>query len=269
MTKQSKIKGLLLIAALCSGPAGTVTAQESESLFGLDTASVTYGRYVRAELGGAKPGFDDANWLPPGGSDPRVFFDLDGDTVGFAAVAYGFDWQNGFRGDIALMGFGSADFSGTWSRTEPASAGPHATITGGSVRSTALMANVFYSPLEQRGNANRLQPFVVAGLGLANNRVSDWTRENAASAQPVRSFEGASGTDLAWSIGLGASYQVTRAGRQPILVEAAWRYYDLGKAEGGATPLPGSGSSEPQEPLQFQNTQSVITLGIRIPLQRF
>lgn len=131
------------------------------------------------------------------------------------------------------------------------------------------MGNVYYAPLEARGSNSVFQPFIVGGLGLAQNSVDDWTRSNPLSTRPFRTFSGATTTSLAWSIGVGASYQVTRPGKWPVLIEASWRYYDLGSAEGGAVPLPGNGSEEPLQPLTFDVEQSVIAIGVRIPLQRY
>ncbi|MEX1662734.1 hypothetical protein AB4874_13920, partial [Thioclava sp. 15-R06ZXC-3] len=43
-----------------------------------NVASVTYGPYVRAEIGAGRTSLNDAYWLPPGyPADPRVNFDLE------------------------------------------------------------------------------------------------------------------------------------------------------------------------------------------------
>jgi hypothetical protein len=55
-------------------------------------------------------------------------------------------------------------------------------------------------------------------------------------------------------------------GSGPVKLEVAWRYYDLGSVNGSAIPLDGSGSSSPREPLNFDLTNQVFSLGLRFPL---
>lgn len=245
-------------------------AQDGASLFGVDSASVTYGPYARLEFGGAMPSLDDAYWLPPGASDPRIDFDAEGSTTGFGALAVGFDWQNGLRADVALFGTGTSDVTAPCSGASDGSpCSTHADITDASVSTLGAMANLYYAPLDARGSNARFQPFVVAGLGIARNEVGDWTRENPASGRPQRVFEGDTTSNLAWSLGVGASLQISGPGAWPIMVEAAWRYYDFGTASGGSTALPGNGDSQPRQPITIEASQQVVTFGIRVPLQRY
>lgn len=252
-----------------------VMAQDSLGLFGGETASVTIGPYLRMELGAADPSFSGAHWRPagydptPGVGDPEVRFSLNGDSSTVGSLAFGHDWQ-GWRADVAVMKFGETTASGPCSSASDGTpCSDHADIDRAPVSTTALMGNVFYAPFEARGSNSVFQPFIVGSIGVAHNEVGDWTRSNPASARPLRTFEGDSSTSLAWSVGVGASYQVTRPGKWPVLVEASWKYYDLGEAQGGATPLPGNGASEPVRPLTFDTTQSVVSVGIRIPLVRY
>ena len=258
----------ILLAGLVAG--APVAAQDGESLFGVQSASVTYGPYVRLELGGSMPDPGGAFWDPPGASDPRISFDASAEDTGFGAIGVGFDWQNGLRGDLSLFGTGTSDVTAPCSSaSDGSSCSTHASITDASVSTRGVMASVFYAPLEAQGSNAPFQPFVVAGLGVARNEVGDWTRENPASGRPTRTFEGDTSSGLAWSIGIGASYQITRPGRWPVIVEAAWRYYDFGEASGSSTPLPGFGSGEPRQPFSFDHTSQVVTFGVRIPLQRY
>lgn len=269
----------LAIVAASVAAAGPAAAQGADS--GPDVASVTYGPYVRAELGYAFNDADNGFWESPGPADPRVFFDLDADNGAMAVLALGFDWQNGWRADLSLTRVFSADLSGPCSGASdgsPCDISPaldnHADIESASISSTALMANVFYAPREAAGSNSRFQPFVVGGIGAARNSVGDWTRENSSggeSGRITRVFEGDTSTDFAWSLGFGAAWQVTRPGQRPVIVEASWRYYDFGSASGGTTPLPipDNGNSEPRTPLTFDARSSVVSVGVRIPLQRF
>lgn len=269
MRAGSKITAVFAVAVAASAShADETKATAGATLFGKSSASVTYGPYLRFEVGPTSTDLSDPNWLPPGPSDPRVFFDFADQDSTFVSAAVGFDWMNGFRADIGLLSAGEVDATGPWSYTVPAIAGPHATISDATVRTTALMGNVFYSPLEQRGVNSRVQPYVVLGLGLARNSMSAWTRTNAASTNPVRTFEGDANVDLAYSLGVGVSVQVTRAGQHPVLIDLSYRYYDFGTAEAGTAPVTGTGNS-PRDALNFDRRDSVVSIGVRIPLQRY
>lgn len=251
--------GVILVGTMSAMPS---LAQDSAGLLKVGVASVTYGPYVRAELGASAPNFSDGHWLPPGYPiDPRIDFDLSGKSTGFAGLAVGYDWMNGFRGDISLLRVGRSDVTGP--HTTP---GAHTDITAGSVATTAVMGNLFFSPFERVGVNSKLQPFLVAGVGLANNEVGDWTRTNSATTPVVRTFTGHASTSAALSLGLGVSYQLTPAGAPPIMLEVAYRYYHFGTARGGYTA--DKGASVPTEPLTFRNNAGVVSFSIRIPLQR-
>lgn len=232
-------------------------------------ASVTYGPYARLELGGAMTELSDGYWLPPGPSDPQIDFDLDGNDTGMAAIALGYDWQNGVRADVSLLHTGEIGFSGPCSSASDGSdcdLTPHADISDGSVQGSAMMVNLFFAPLEARGSNSRFQPFVVGGIGVSRNSVDSWTRVNDASANPTRVFDSNTETDFAWSLGVGASWQLTAPGEWPVLLDVSWRYYDFGEAVGGD--VSDVGGSVPRQPLTFDIDSQVFSIGIRIPLQR-
>lgn len=237
-------------AAVVSGAAAVRTASAS-------------GQYLRFELGASRFGSSDANWLPPGfPGDPQVFFDLDMDSSAFGGVAIGHNYSSNLRAEVALNVFGNSDFTGPWTYTVPATPGPHASVTG-SVKSVALMANGYYA-FETSGN---VKPFVTAGLGVARNSVGTWSRVNAAATPVTRSFAGDSKTSLAWSVGLGVAVDVGPVmGSAPATLELAWRYFDLGTAQGGSTPVTGGPGGVPVAPLNFDLSTNVVSVGLRIPL---
>lgn len=272
LTQITVITGSIFGMVFATGAQAQDTSSSPLDVFASSQAAVTYGPYARVELGGAIPSLDDAYWLPPGfPGDPQVNFDLDGDNVGFGAIAVGFDWMNGFRADVALSRTGDIGFSGPCSSASDGSdcdLTPHADISDGSVRSTALMANLFYSPLEARGSNATFQPYFVGGLGFSRNTMDSWTRVNPAAATPTRVFNSNSETEFAWSLGVGASWQLTAPGERPILLDVSWRYYDFGEAVGGSVGSPGGPGSVPVQPLTFDLNSQVLSIGVRIPLQR-
>ncbi|MGB5558070.1 MAG: hypothetical protein WBN04_08660 [Paracoccaceae bacterium] len=265
--KQLAVTALATAASLSAATAPN--AQDAPSLFGVKSASVTYGPYAKFELGAARQANDEGYWHPPGAADPDVFFDLSNETAGYASAAFGFDWMNGFRGDVSLLAFGESDVDAEWSRTVPAEPGPHANVTT-TTKSRALMVTGHYSPLEHQGKNVLVQPFLSAGIGLARNKMSDWERTNPGSARPVRTFEGDSSSEFAWTVGLGVAVELKRGrGKTPIILEAGYKYFDLGTVTGGDQPLPGNGNSRPIDPFQFDNQQHVVSIGIRIPLKKY
>ncbi len=220
------------------------------------------GTYLRLELGSAQGQADGATWRPSADpADPQVFFDIDTSATGFGAIAVGRSLGNGWRVEGALNVFGSADFNGPWSYTDPVTTGPHADVAG-ATRSVALMANGYYD-FETGGRA---VPFVTMGVGVARNSMDDWTRINTASDRTSRSFEGGSSSGFAWTVGVGIAVDVGPVfGSAPAKLEVAWRYFDLGSVSGGTTPLDGSGSGGvPVSPLQFDVTEQVISIGLRM-----
>jgi opacity protein-like surface antigen len=200
--------------------------------------------------------------IPPGPSDPRVYFDLDFDTAATGGLAIGASFGEGWRGEAAVNVFDGSDFSGPWSYTVPADPGPHASMEG-SVRSVAFFANGYYDiPME-----GEFTPFVTAGLGYASNTMSEWTRINPDAERTSRTFGSASESDIAWNVGAGVAWDVGPVmGSGPAKLELAWRYYDLGSISGSSIPLDGSGSSTPREPLNFDLTNQVFSVGLRFPL---
>ena len=242
-------------------------AQNQPAVFGpAETTRLTtfYRPYIRLGIGAEQTALDDENWLPPGDSDPEVFFDLDDASGAMGSLALGRDWGRGVRAEIALLGFGKKDFEGDWSYTIPETPGPHASVEA-QVSSGALMANVYYSPFEAQGNTGQFQPFAMAGIGVSRNAMDDWTRINPDAGQERRTFEGASKTDLAWTVGVGAAWQISARGQKPVMLELLYQYVDLGRAEGGNQPLPGSGTSEPRRGLGFDVSSQVVSIGVRIP----
>ena len=263
--------GCLAFAAPSAG-----LAQTTDVAFGQNVASVTYGPYVRFELGGARHDLSDAYWLPPGEDDPRINFGPipNDDWRGFGGAAIGYDWQNGFRADVSLFSTGTIGLTAPCSSASDATeCNTHADITDASIESSGLMANLFYAPFEAQGSTAVLQPFIVAGLGFARNEMGPWTRtknldNDTYGEGTIRTFEGATSTDLAWSVGLGASLQLTRPGKWPVILEAAYRYYDYGSVSGGVDPI-GDTRSSARQGFTLDHTDQVISLAIRVPLQRF
>jgi opacity protein-like surface antigen len=244
----NKARGLLGAICLVALP---VTAQAEE--------------YFKFQLGLTAPEASDAYWLPKGfPNDPQVNFDIDDlGTTGFGSLAVGHAYANGLRADVEFLFTGRGDATGACSSaSNGSSCFVHSDITDAEVRSKAIMANVTY----EFAMSGALKPFVTAGVGYAQNTLSDWTRTanpGNPTTRPVRTFEGSTENSFAWTLGVGASYEVTSA-KQPLFIDVSYRYFDLGSVEGGRAPTSDNGAS-PDKGLSFDMASHALTVGLRIP----
>ena len=224
--------------------------------------------YIKGEVGWMSPDGSGGHWTGADATAPNVSFNVDGSDEAFGSLSFGLDWGNGLRGELGLFATGTSDVTGACSGASDGSAcSTHANITQASVSTRGAMASLYYSPLEAQGNSGAFQPFIVVGLGAAENDMGSWTRVNPAATRPTRTFSGDKNVDFAWSIGAGFSYEINNPGQFPIILETSLRYFDYGKAEGGSTVLSDNGNG-PRTPFTFDNKATVLSFGLRIPLRR-
>ena len=253
--------------------ANTTAAQEqpiASPLYGGAWFTGPANAYLRLGIGADKLDTSNGKWAPPGaapkGDDPVIFYDLSDPDGVAGTIAFGRQLRIGWRGEISLTGFDSKDVSGPWSYTRPATPGPHADMST-SVRSNALMANVLYDLPSVGTGRFSAHPFLLAGVGVAWNKMDNWTRTRASNiARPTRTFEGDTNTEFAWTLGVGISWDIGKIKSGPIKLDLMYQYFDLGNAQGDSKPLSGNGSSIPVNPLEFDLTSQVISVGVRIPL---
>ena len=109
------------------------------------------------------------------------------------------------------------------------------------------------------------QPFLMAGIGVAWNKMNNWTRINTNVTPNERTFDGDTSTELAWTLGAGISWNVGQNKTGPIKLDLMYQYFDLGNAQGSSQPISGTGGI-PVNPLEFDLNSQVISVGVRIPL---
>ena len=216
--------------------------------------------YFRFELGLSAPRANNAYWLPSNyPSDPKVLFNLDLKRAAYGSLAVGHYWGGGLRSEVALTAFGPSDFSTTSTTTVPPTPGTHATMTG-TTSSYLVMANGYYTPyIEALG---RVQPYVSAGIGVSANTMGTWTRTNPTKPTAVRSFEGNTTVSLAGAVGVGLEVYMGEVSGKPTSLDFGYRYYALGNVSGSATPI--TGSSSPTKPLNFNKTDQVVSVSVRV-----
>lgn len=157
------------------------------------------------------------------------------------------------RGEIALGYRGGFEL-------DEADAGAPPTTFRGKIRSWSAMLNGYYD-FDVGGP---WKPYVMAGVGLARNKVKTISATNpAAATQPAlfSNFQlgGDTDTSFAWQLGLGVGYAVSGA----MTLELGYRYADLGNLEIPAQvvtfntgPIPHAGNSGKLKTHE-------LTLGIR------
>lgn len=248
MTKTTKLSAGLLAALIAAQP----------------IAAFAEGEYIKFQLGTFAPTATDENWQPHGyPEDPQVNFDIGGmDNTGFASVAIGKTFGNNIRGDVELLVTGATDATGACDSASDGSACiEHSDITDAKFKTSALMANVSYD----FAMSGKFQPYVTAGVGVARNKLTSWTRtanEGNDTERPVRTFSGDTNVNLAWSVGAGMTYDLGQV-KRPMLLDVSYRYFNLGEVEGGTTPDdPGE---IPVKALNFDVTGHVVAVGVRIP----
>jgi opacity protein-like surface antigen len=252
----------------------------SKAVSALLVSSVCYsapaladGWYFGGALGGVWQGDQPGYWQSPGAGDPRITYDVNADATFAGFISVGKTLMDGVRADVSLGINGSQDIRANWVSPQPSTAGgkpnDHANITT-SVSAISGMFNVTVEPLAMAGHKSAIQPFITAGLGIANVSMGNWTRTNNATinppAQRVRTFVGDDATNFAWSIGGGFSVDLKETLNRTAYLDLGYRYMDFGKVSGGFTPLAGSGNSTPIEPFNFKYTAHVVSVGLRFPL---
>lgn len=231
----------------------------------LPVAATAENNYLKFQLGAVAPKGADAHWLPPDfpTTAPRTNFGIGNlDHVGFGSVAIGHRYDNGLRADLELMVTGQTDATGPCTSASDATpCNDHSDITAAKVSTAALLANVTYD----LPSSGKVQPFITAGAGLARNKMSAWTRTanpGNPTPRPVRTFSANAKLNLAWTAGMGVAFDIGK-GNQPMYLDLSYRYFNLGKAEGGTVPTdPGN---SPVRALNFDLTAQVLSVGLRIP----
>lgn len=227
------------------------------------------GWYVRGEAGLNMLATGEGYWQGPGAADPRITWSLNDPVTWTGAVGLGYDWNNGFRVDKSIGIVGSMQVDGTFqSASDGSPATDHATDIHAPVSAIYAMGNIFVEPLKLSGSDSPVQPFLTAGLGVANVSMGEWTRNRPNHPDPTRvtrSFSGDSQVNLAWSVGAGVSFELEDLLGSEGYLDLTYRYTDLGQAQGGDVST-GVGSSSPVEPFNFRLASHALTIGLRMPL---
>lgn len=221
--------------------------------------------YVRGEVGGTWQNSDSASWTTPGGT----FQDMKLGTSGSASVgaAVGGYFVPNIRGDLSYTFLGHFDLDSCKLTAGNSDCGE--SHNSGSLNSHLFMANIFLeAPQPVMVGSASVTPFVTAGAGAAVHDFGVWNHIGTGGTVPPtpvdRDFQGKTSTDFAWTVGAGASVDVSGAVNRPAFVDITWRYTDAGTAKGSPDPV--ANGSSATEAYNVDVKSHSVFVGLRIPL---
>ncbi|MGW9329867.1 outer membrane protein [Bosea sp. NPDC055594] len=189
-------------------------------------------------------------------------------TTFFAGLGLGYRFNNWFRvdGTLEFRGGGEASATDRWDYTNQYGRPGILTNTyKGNVSSMVALFNAYVD----LGTWNCLTPYLGAGIGVAQNRVTgltdqganwiDPTGQYAAIIQPTLGTAGSgSNTNMAWALMAGVGYEVNKN----LTLELGYRYLNLGDAHSGR--LVNAFTGQIQGPLKVKDIDSHdIRIGMR------
>src|SRR5262249_37775060 len=102
----------------------------------------------------------------------------------------------------------------------------------------------------------RFQPHIGGGVGVARNHIGTFTTSGGAISPTL---PGADHTDFAWNAGAGIGYPLT----DNVIIEVAYRYYDLGEFRTGSGVTGGGVPGIPVDPVRADLQVHTVMVGVR------
>lgn len=237
---------------VCAGTATAIpTAQAADMPIPIPPV-VVKGWYLRGDIGYSNQQVDSLfNALYDDyDSVDTVYKDFDG--AGTFAAGIGYRWNHWFRTDITGEYRSKSDFDGL----DIGVIGGIASPNDYSAKKSEWLALV--NGYIDIGTWHGITPFVGAGVGAANIKISDFT-DVGVTFDSVAFGEDHDEWNFAWALYGGLAFEVTEA----FTVELAYRYLDLGDAESGN--LVGyDGTDLIDNPMIFEDiTSHDVKLGVR------
>lgn len=179
-----------------------------------------------------------------------VYKDFDG--APFLVAGIGYRWNNWIRTDVTGEYRSKSDFDGLDIGTGPGFIIPN-NYTAKKSEWVALVNG--YVDL---GSWHGISPFVGAGVGAANVKISNFT-DVGVTVDSVAYGADVDQWNFAWALYAGVGWDVTPA----FTVELAYRYLDLGDAESGDL-IGFDGTNMVNNPMEFNDiTSHDLKLGMR------
>jgi opacity protein-like surface antigen len=204
--------------------AGTVTAIPTAMAADMPQPIpiAVHGWYLRGDIGYSNQQVDslDNALYATYDSVDNVYKDFDG--APFLGAGIGYRWNRWFRTDITGEYRSKSDFDGL----DIGTVGGVQIPDNYSAKKSEWLALV--NGYLDLGTWHGITPFVGAGVGAANVKISDFT-DIGVTVDSVAFGEDHDEWNFAWGLYGGLAFEVTEA----FTVELAYRYLDLGDAQSG------------------------------------
>ncbi|MGO4735649.1 outer membrane protein [Bosea sp. 2KB_26] len=182
------------------------------------------------------------------------FFGKTEESAFFGGVGIGYRFNNWFRVDGTWEYRGASQIGVSDKLFNPFANGNQTNTYKGNLSSMVALFNAYVD----LGTWNCLTPYIGAGIGVAQNRISGLTDQGIVFANepfgPVSSTLGTAGTGtksgLAWALMAGLGYEVNKN----LTLELGYRYLNLGDAQSGV--LQNAFLAESYRPLKAKDIQS-------------
>jgi len=236
--------------------AGAVTAMPSAKAADLTPepipSIVVHGWYLRGDIGYSNQQVDslDNALYDTYDSIDNVSADFDG--APFFSAGVGYRWNHWFRTDVTGEYRSKSDFDGLDIGTVGGVQIPD-NYTAKKSEWLALLNGYL-----DVGTWHGITPFVGAGVGAANVKISDFT-DVGVTVDSVAFGDDHDEWNFAWAVYAGLGFEVTDA----FTVELAYRYLDLGDGESGNL-VAFDGTDLIDNPMEFDDiTSHDLKLGVR------
>src|SRR4029079_6137877 len=234
-----KLSKIALVA--CAGGATAVSAAQAADMPQPVPEIVVRGWYLRGDIGYSNQHVDELDNALYDSYDSvdNIYKDFDG--APFFAAGIGYRWNHWFRTDITGEYRSKSDFDGL----------DIATIGGATIPDNYTAKKSEWVALLNGyldiGTWHGITPFVGAGVGAANIKISDFT-DVGVNVDSVAFMDNTAEWNFAWAAYAGLAFDVTDA----FTVELAYRFLDLGDAQSGD--LVGfDGTNNIDNPMKFKD----------------
>ena len=214
-----KLSKIALVA--CAGAATAMpTAQAADMPAARSRSVVVRGWYLRGDIGYSNQQVDslDNALYDTYDSVDNVYKDFDG--APFFGAGIGYRWNHWFRTDVTGEYRSKSDFDGLDIAIRSARDVVPDNYTAKKSEWLALLNGYL-----DVGTWHGITPFVGAGVGAANVKISDFT-DVGTTVDSVAFGDDHDEWNFAWALYAGLGFEVTEA----FTVELAYRYLDLGDA---------------------------------------
>ena len=247
-----KLSKIALVA--CAGAATAVSAAQAADMPQPVPEIVVRGWYLRGDIGYSNQHVDELDNALYDSYDSvdNIYKDFDG--APFFSAGIGYRWNHWFRTDITGEYRSKSDFDGL----DIAHQGvfPPEIPDNYTAKKSEWVA--LLNGYLDIGTWHGITPFVGAGVGAANIKISDFT-DVGVNVDSVAFGDNHDEWNFAWAAYAGLAFDVTDA----FTVELAYRFLDLGDAQSGD--LVGfDGTNNIDNPMKFKDiTSHDLKLGVR------